>query len=65
MGLETYVPPHPKDDLSLWGSQPDKAMRYGTELVAVSNPQTNGGLSMNEYVMLARKNGYRFVRERT
>jgi hypothetical protein len=40
-------------------------MRYGTELVAVSNPQTNGGLSMNEYVMLARKNGYRFVKERT
>lgn len=65
MGLETYVPPHPKDNLSLWGSQPDKAMRYGTELVAVSNPKTNGGLSMNEYVMLARKNGYRFVRERT
>jgi hypothetical protein len=64
MGLETYVPPHPKNDLSLWGSQPDKAWKYGTELVAISNPATNGGLSMNEYVMLARKNGYRFVKER-
>lgn len=63
MGLETYVPPHPIEDLSLWGSQPEDAMKYGTELVAISNPQTNGGLSMNEYVMHARKNGYRFVNE--
>jgi hypothetical protein len=63
MNLNTYVPPHPIDDLTLWGSKPDKAMQYGTELVAISNPQTNGGLSMNEYVMLTRKNGYRFVNE--
>ena len=64
MNIETYVPPHPKDDISLWGSVPEKAMQYGTELVAVSNSQTNGGLSMNEYVMVARAGGYRFVRER-
>lgn len=63
MGLNTYVPPHPKGDLELWGSKPNLAMKYGTELVAISNPQTNGGLSMNEYVMLARKNGYKFVLE--
>lgn len=63
MGLYTYVPPHPENDLSLWGSQPDKAWKYGTEAVAVSNPQTNGGLSMNEMVMICRAKGYRFVRD--
>ncbi len=64
MGLETFVPPHPKDDLSLWGSLPDKAATYGTELVAVSNPQTNNGLNMNEYVMICRDRGYKFAKER-
>ena len=65
LGLNTHVPPHPKGDTSLWGSQPDKAMRYGTDLVAVSNPQTNGGLSMNEMVMICRSKGYQFVRDRS
>ncbi len=64
MGLESYVPPHPKDDMSLWGSIPDKAYKYGTEKCALSNPQTNGGLDMNEYVMIVREKGYRFVKER-
>lgn len=64
MGLNTYVPPHPKNDMSLWGSLPTKAMTYGTDLVAVSNPQTNGGLSMNEMVMICRSKGYKFVRDR-
>tara|TARA_R100000406_G_scaffold84076_1_gene66897 strand:+ start:1978 stop:2712 length:735 start_codon:yes stop_codon:yes gene_type:complete len=33
-GVKTYVPPHPKDDQSLWGSHPDKAVKYGSDEVA-------------------------------
>jgi glycosyltransferase involved in cell wall biosynthesis len=36
LGLNTYVPPHPRDDLSLWGSQPNEAMQYGIDDVAIS-----------------------------
>lgn len=64
MDLETFVPPHPKDDMSLWGSIPETAWKYGTDAAAVSNPQYNGGLSMNEYVMLCKNKGYKFVRDR-
>ncbi|MGE3277500.1 MAG: glycosyltransferase family 2 protein [Vicinamibacterales bacterium] len=37
LGLRTYVPPHPADDRSLWGSDPELAMKYGTDAAAVSN----------------------------
>ncbi len=37
LGLGTYVPPHPMDDRSLWGSDPSYAIRLGTEGVALSN----------------------------
>ena len=29
--IKTYVPPHPKDDLDLYGSIPSKALEYGQE----------------------------------
>lgn len=64
MGIDTYVPPHPISDLSVWGSIPDKAIRYGTEPCAISNSQNNEDVKMNEYIILAREKGYRFVRER-
>lgn len=40
VGINTYVPPHPNNRRNLWGSDPDKALAYGTESVAIS--QTNG-----------------------
>lgn len=64
LNLDTFVPPHPKDDMSLWGSLPDSAWKFGTDAAAISNPQYNNGLDMNEYVMICRNNGYKFVRER-
>ncbi len=33
-GIPTIVPPHPLSDRSLWGSDPDKAMEYGSDSVA-------------------------------
>ena len=29
--IPTYVPPHPNSDISLWGSQPTTAWKYGTD----------------------------------
>jgi hypothetical protein len=34
--IKTFVPPHPKTDLELWGSDPQKGMQYGTEAHAIS-----------------------------
>lgn len=36
MGLPTLVPPHPKEDLSLWGSNPDLAFKLGTGEESIS-----------------------------
>jgi hypothetical protein len=35
-GIKTYVPPHPKDDIELYGSDPLKARQYGTDSAAIS-----------------------------
>ena len=32
--IPTYVPPHPSSDKSLWGSDPLKGMKYGSDTVA-------------------------------
>lgn len=36
-GIYTYVPPHPPNDLEMFGSYPDKAYQYGCDYVAISN----------------------------
>lgn len=36
LGLKTYVPSHPKNDTSMWGSQYDSAMSLGVDNVAIS-----------------------------
>jgi len=33
-GVPTFVPPHPLSDRSLWGSDPEKAMKYGCDPVS-------------------------------
>jgi hypothetical protein len=38
--LGTYVPPHPKDDTSLWGSLPEYGKVIGTDENAISSDQT-------------------------
>lgn len=34
--IKTYVPPHPKNNKELWGSDFDKGWKYGTETCAIS-----------------------------
>ena len=36
LDLNTYVPPHPKDDKSLWGSDPELANKFGVDKDAIS-----------------------------
>ena len=51
LGLNTYVPPHPTDDLEMWGSQLKYAMRYGVDNNAIS-VNSNGidfGISLKHY----------------
>jgi hypothetical protein len=36
LGLKTYVPPHPLDDLDLWGSRPETAVNLGSNEAAIS-----------------------------
>lgn len=39
--LKTFVPPHPVEDISLWGSLPRYAMNYGASDVAISKSSKN------------------------
>jgi hypothetical protein len=63
-GLNTYVPPHPKNDKDLWGSMPDTAIRYGEEPVAISMDY-NANIGMNRYWNFVRQMGYPIVAEET
>jgi glycosyltransferase involved in cell wall biosynthesis len=58
--LGTYIPPHPTDNLDLWGSMPKTAQEYGTDPNAISwNNQANQG--MNNYWNYIRNNGYKIL----
>ena len=36
LGLSTYVPPHPENDLEMWGSNPELGYQYGVDKNAIS-----------------------------
>lgn len=40
-GIKTFVPPHPKNDLELFGSNPQKAWELGTNKHAISMNENN------------------------
>lgn len=61
-GFNTYIPPHPKNDLDLWGSMPETATRYGEEPVAISMDYY-ANIGMNKYWNFVRKMGYPIVAE--
>jgi hypothetical protein len=59
-GLNTYIPPHPKDNMKLWGSMPDTALKYGEDSSAISwSAEANAG--MNRYWNFVRDNGYKIM----
>jgi hypothetical protein len=61
-GINTYVPPHPKDDMEMWGSKPKTGHAYGNDGNGIS--ETPGGLpGMNHYWNFVRDNGYKIIAE--
>lgn len=62
-GFGTYVPPHPKDDLDMWGSMPDTATKYGEEPVAISMDYY-ANIGMNKYWNFVRQVGYPIIAEK-
>lgn len=55
--MKTFVPPHPPEDQSLWGSSPIFGMKYGVDNVAISC--TLGQNSMIEALQYEINNGYK------
>ena len=62
LGLNTYVPPHPKNDTSLWGSLPEYANSLGSDKNALSL-ETISTLRMSSYMKKVRKDGFIFLSE--
>ena len=58
LGLNTYVPPHPKNDPEMWGSL--KAIEYGVGVEATSNHSIP---YMSKFLQHARKGGFRLINE--
>ena len=56
--IKTFVPPHPLNDTSLWGSLPEYASKIGTDSAALSQNQANV-ISMNNVYLDAIKNGFK------
>jgi len=63
-GINTYIPPHPKNDMDLWGSMPDTAIKYGEEPVAISMDYY-ANVGMNRYWNFVRQAGHPIVAEET
>ena len=62
LGLPTLVPPHPADDLEMWGSQPETAKSLGGSDVAISK----GAKSMDKFERALRhyrSKGFRVLSE--
>lgn len=62
LGLNTYVPPHPKKDTSLWGSLPEYASSLGSDENALSLEMLST-LRMSKYMKKVRGDGFTFVCE--
>ena len=60
LGLKTYVPPHPPDNYSMFGSLPEFANELGIDGKGVS--VLNEDL-MNQYMKKARERGFRLLNE--
>ena len=62
--VKTYVPPHPSDDQSGWGSQYKKGAEYGNDKVA-SHKKANHSPLRDKIVASNIKNGYITVKNRS
>jgi GT2 family glycosyltransferase len=67
-GIKTYVPPHPRSDMEMWGST--KGATYGGDANSLweSNQRSNEGVPfkqlMNQYFNEQRQKGWKLVNEK-
>jgi hypothetical protein len=57
--IKTYVPPHPKNDMELFGSIPEKALRYGQETGKAINLNPENIQAMNQALKLLVREGFK------
>ena len=55
LNKKTYVPPHPKDNLELWGSLPQTAWSIGQDHAAISMNYENLNIMSKTYVDFIKK----------
>jgi hypothetical protein len=60
IGISTYVPPHPSNDLEMFGSIPSFAYNYGTENVGISM-STNGIQKFEDMFQYYTNEGFKFL----
>ena len=60
----TYVAPHPSDNIDMWGSNPTLASKYGEDENAISRNYI-ANLGMNSYVNFIINNDFKIVAEET
>lgn len=59
LGINTYVPPHPKDDKEMWGSL--KAVEYGSDKEATC---TYAGGHIGAYYNYIMSKGFKIIRDK-
>ncbi len=57
--IKTYVPPHPKNNIELFGSIPEKALKYGQEKGAAVNLNPENIKAMNQALKLLVREGFK------
>ena len=63
LGLNTFVPPHPKNNTEFWGSLPEYAQELGSDSNALSL-ETFSNLRMSNYMKKIRNDNFLFVSEK-
>jgi len=62
LGLSTFVPPHPKQDLSIWGANPESSLKLGRAKEGLSM-QAGAMEKFNDALQFYLKRGFRLVRD--
>ncbi len=62
LGIRTMVPPHPQSDRSIWGSDPELAVRLGTSKEAVSQGE-EALLKFDTALRHCTSNGFKLCKE--
>lgn len=62
-GIGTFVPPHPPNNIDMFGSKPDKAWLYGTEDVAISHQHSTSEKFNRAFEIFRKKHSFDIIRD--